>query len=104
MKNVKTVWCEGAVGFAHCGNVFKAKVLDDSVMHRPARKGYVWVERITTPADSEVEVDEKGNVISGRVGPGAIVDSKFDTTDVLIVLNSKKILKKYAQLSFEKIH
>ena len=38
------------------------------------------------------------------IGPGAIVDLKFDTTDVLIVLNSKKILKKYAQLSFEKIH
>ena len=67
MKNVKTVWCEGAVGFGHCGNVFFAKVLDDSVMHRPARKGYIWVERITTPADSEVEVDEKGNVIPWQV-------------------------------------
>ena len=42
--------------------------------------------------------------VGAWIGPGAIVDSKFDTTDVLIVLNSKKILKKYAQLSFEKIH
>jgi len=36
-------------------------------MHRPARKGYVWIERITTPADSEVELDEKGNVIAWQV-------------------------------------
>ena len=42
--------------------------------------------------------------VGAWIGPGAIVDSKFDTTDVLIVLKSKKILKKYAQLSFEKIH
>ena len=42
--------------------------------------------------------------VGAWIGPGAIVDSKFDTTDVLIVLNSKKILKKYAQLSFEKIN
>ena len=42
--------------------------------------------------------------VGAWIGPGAIVDSKFDTTDVLIVLDSKKILKKYAQLSFEKIH
>ena len=42
--------------------------------------------------------------VGAWIGPGAIVDLKFDTTDVLIVLNSKKILKKYAQLSFEKIH
>ena len=42
--------------------------------------------------------------VGAWIGPGAIVDSKFDTTDVLIVLNSKKILKKYAQLSIEKIH
>ena len=42
--------------------------------------------------------------VGAWIGPGAIIDSKFNTTDVLIVLNSKKILKKYAQLSFEKIH
>ena len=42
--------------------------------------------------------------VGAWIGPGAIVDSKFDTTDVLIVLNSKKILKKYAQLSFEKTY
>ena len=42
--------------------------------------------------------------VGAWIGPGAIVDSKFGTTDVLIVLNAKKILKKYAQLSFEKIH
>ena len=42
--------------------------------------------------------------VGAWIGPGAIVDLKFDTTDVLIVLNAKKILKKYAQLSFENIH
>ena len=25
MKNVKTVWCENAKGFEHCGNCFKQK-------------------------------------------------------------------------------
>ena len=41
--------------------------------------------------------------VGAWIGPGAIIDKKFDTTDVLIVLNSKKILKKYSQLSFHKI-
>ena len=41
--------------------------------------------------------------VGAWIGPGAIIDKKFDTTDVLIVLNSKKILKKYSQLSFQKI-
>ena len=36
-------------------------------MDRPARKGYVWVERITTPADNEVERDEEGNEVPWRV-------------------------------------
>ena len=67
MKNTKTVWCEGAIGFSHCGDVFKARVLDDAEMHRPARNGYVWVERITTPADPEVEIDEDGNEVPWRV-------------------------------------
>ncbi len=49
MKNVKTVWCENAKGFEHCGNCFLAKVLDDAVMDRPARKGYVWVQQLETP-------------------------------------------------------
>ena len=67
MKNLKTVWCEGAIGFSHCGDVFKARVLDNAEMHRPARDGYVWVERITTPADPEVEIDENGNKVPWRV-------------------------------------
>ena len=37
------------------------------------------------------------------VGKGAVVDERFNTTDVLIILNSKKILKRYAQLSFQKL-
>ncbi len=42
--------------------------------------------------------------VGAWIGSGAIVDKKFDTTDVLIILNSKKILKKYSQLSFQKAH
>ncbi len=38
--------------------------------------------------------------VGAWVGNGAIIDNEFNTTDVLIVLDSKKILKKYAQLSF----
>ena len=34
--------------------------------------------------------------VGAWVGDGAIVDNKFNTTDVLIVLDSKKILKKYS--------
>ena len=41
--------------------------------------------------------------VGAWVGTGAIVDFKFNTTDVLIILNSKKILKRYAQLSFQKL-
>ena len=63
MENTKTVWAMNAKGFAHCGDCFKAKVLDDSTMHRPARDNYVWIERITTPADNEVEIDEDGNIV-----------------------------------------
>ena len=33
------------------------------------------------------------------VGKGAIVDKKFDTTDVLIILKSSKIIKKYSELA-----
>ena len=33
------------------------------------------------------------------VGKGAIIDKKFDTTDVLIILKSSKIIKKYSQLA-----
>ena len=43
MKTQKIVWCNGAIGFDHCGNCFKARVLEDAVMDRPAREGYVWV-------------------------------------------------------------
>ena len=49
MRTQKIVWCEGAIGFEHCGNCFKAKVLDDSTTHRPARKGYVWLQQVSTP-------------------------------------------------------
>ncbi len=42
--------------------------------------------------------------VGAWVGSGAIVDNKFNTTDVLIILDSKKILKKYTQLSFNKVH
>ncbi len=42
--------------------------------------------------------------VGSWVGPGAIIDKKFNTTDVLIVLEAKKIIKKYAQLSFQKGH
>ncbi|MFL2660588.1 MAG: GNAT family N-acetyltransferase [Alphaproteobacteria bacterium] len=42
--------------------------------------------------------------VGAWVGSGAIVDKKFNTTDVLIILESKKILTKYAQLSFGKLH
>ncbi len=42
--------------------------------------------------------------VGAWVGSGAIVDKKFDTTDVLIILESKKILAKYAQLSFRNLH
>tara|TARA_B100000686_G_C16721117_1_gene935016 strand:+ start:750 stop:1709 length:960 start_codon:yes stop_codon:yes gene_type:complete len=38
------------------------------------------------------------------IGSGAIVDREFDTTDVLIILESKKILKKYTQLAFDLRH
>ena len=49
MKNTKTVWAMNAKGFEHCGNCFLAKVLDDSTMHRPARKGFVWLQQMSTP-------------------------------------------------------
>ena len=42
--------------------------------------------------------------VGAFVGPGAIVDKKFDTTDVLIVLETKKILKKYSKLYLKNIH
>ena len=35
------------------------------------------------------------------IGSGAVVDKKFNTTDVLIVLESKKIVKKYSQLQIK---
>jgi len=34
------------------------------------------------------------------VGPGAIADREFNTTDVLIILKSENIMKKYSQLAF----
>ena len=35
------------------------------------------------------------------VGKGAVVDKKFNTTDVLIILKSENIIKKYSNLSFK---
>ena len=35
------------------------------------------------------------------VGKGAVVDKRFDTTDVLIILKSQNIIKKYSNLSFK---
>ena len=35
------------------------------------------------------------------VGKGAVVDRKFNTTDVLIILKSQNIIKKYSNLSFK---
>ena len=35
------------------------------------------------------------------VGKGAVVDKKFNTTDVLIILKSQNIIKKYSNLSFK---
>ena len=40
--------------------------------------------------------------VGAWIGSGAILDKKFNTTDVLIVLDSKNIIKKYSQLSFNK--
>ncbi len=42
--------------------------------------------------------------VGAWVGSGAIIDKKFNTTDVLIILESKKILTKYSQLSFKTLH
>ena len=35
------------------------------------------------------------------VGKGAVVDERFNTTDVLIILKSQNIIKKYSNLSFK---
>jgi len=35
------------------------------------------------------------------VGKGAVVDERFNTTDVLIILRSQNIIKKYSNLSFK---
>ena len=39
--------------------------------------------------------------VGAWVGQGAVVDKKFDTTDVFIILKSKNIIKKYSNLSFK---
>ena len=36
------------------------------------------------------------------IGPGAIIDEQFDTTDVLIILRASNIMKKYSNLSLKK--
>ena len=51
MENFKTVWAENAKGFEHCGNCFKAVLLNDADMWRPARQGMAWVREIETPAN-----------------------------------------------------
>ena len=42
--------------------------------------------------------------VGAYVGSGAIVDKEFDTTDVLIVLETKKMLKRYSNLYLKNIH
>ena len=42
--------------------------------------------------------------VGAFVGSGAIVDKEFDTTDVLIVLETKKMLKKYSNLYLKNTH
>ena len=42
--------------------------------------------------------------VGAFVGSGAIVDKEFDTTDVLIVLETKKMLKRYSNLYLKNIH
>ena len=37
--------------------------------------------------------------VGAYVGSGAVIDKNFDTTDVLIILDTKKLLKKYSNLS-----
>lgn len=39
--------------------------------------------------------------VGAYVGSGAIIDKDFNTTDVLIILDSKKLLKKYSDLSIK---
>ena len=51
MESLKTVWAENAKGFEHCGNCFKAVLLNDADMWRPARQGMAWVREIETPAN-----------------------------------------------------
>ena len=42
--------------------------------------------------------------VGASVGSGAIVDKKFNTTDVLVILEAKKIQKKYSKLYLKNIH
>ena len=35
------------------------------------------------------------------IGPGAIIDKQFNTTDVFIILKAENIIKKYSNLSFK---
>ena len=39
--------------------------------------------------------------VGAWIGEGAVIDKKFDTTDVLIILKSKNIIEKYSKLSFK---
>ena len=42
--------------------------------------------------------------VGAFVGSGAIIDKEFNTTDVLIILEAKKILEKYSKLYLKNIH
>ena len=42
--------------------------------------------------------------VGAFVGSGAIVDKEFNTTDVLVILEAKKIQKKYSKLYLKNIH
>ena len=38
--------------------------------------------------------------VGAWIGKGAVVDKKFNTTDVLVILKAKNIIRKYSNLSF----
>ena len=42
--------------------------------------------------------------VGAWVGQGAVIDKIYNTTDVLNILKAKKIMKKYRQLSFQKVY
>ena len=84
--------------------------------HRPPPK-YSTYPREKLKADLDISLPKKINkddefrllpplikayIRTGAwVGKGAVVDERFNTTDVLIILRSQNIIKKYSNLSFK---